>query len=320
MTTSVCMGTYNGENYIEEQLYSILHQTKVPDEVIICDDCSNDGTVAVIEKFIAENHLENSWRLYQNQENKGYPANFYYAMSLCTMDVVFLSDQDDVWDVKKLERMCAVLDNQPKIKAVCCKFGLIDAQGQNIQTIMAPTRNKGTGNLRTVTIEDVFYKCEWPGMVVAYRNGWYRSWREKRKQDMGMEADAFTTKIPHDFLICARAAEENGFLQMDEELAYHRRHDNNAGGEEHRLRKLLNKQRKLKEIEDYLRILGAFRNEVVLNTPEGENALTEKYQAMRGRCEALQSGKLMNVIKMVLHNKKQVRIATVICDILIVKQ
>lgn len=317
MTTSVCMGTYNGEKYIEEQLYSILHQTKTPDEVVICDDCSADGTVEKIQKFIIDNHLEGSWHLYQNQQNKGYPANFYYACSLCTKEVVFLSDQDDIWSENKLEQMCKILEENPKAKAVCCKFGLIDAEGGNIRTIMAPTNNKGTGNLRDITIEDVFYKCEWPGMVVAYRNAWYQAWSVEGEAS-GKEYPA--SKIPHDFLICARAAEENGFLQMDEELAYHRRHDNNAGGEEHRLVKLLNKQRKLNEIEDYLRILDAFAEEKVLQTAEGKEALQRKLQSMKDRYNALQSGKVGEVLKNARKHRGEVRLATLVCDVAIVRR
>lgn len=320
MTTSVCMGIYNGEKYIEEQLYSILHQTKQPDEVILCDDGSTDKTIEIIRKFIRQNQLEHNWKLYQNAENKGYPANFYYACSLCTMEIVFLADQDDIWAEKKLERMCAVLTENPDAKAVCCKFGLIDSDGGNIRTIMAPTHNTGTGQLRKVTIDDVFYKCEWPGMVLAYRNEWY----QKLWDDLDCSANIdncnqITQEIPHDFLICARAAEENGFLQMDEELACHRRHDNNTGGEEHRLKKLLNKARKMKEIEDYLRILEAFEQGQVLQTESGKAVLQRKLQSMQGRYKALCSGKICRVLGNAWKQRREVRLATVVCDLVIVK-
>ena len=45
------MATYNGEKYIEEQLQSILNQTRPVDEVVICDDCSNDNTVSIVNRF-----------------------------------------------------------------------------------------------------------------------------------------------------------------------------------------------------------------------------------------------------------------------------
>ena len=54
---SVAMATYNGEKYIESQLRSVLSQIRQPDEVVITDDCSTDGTVEIINRFISENRL-----------------------------------------------------------------------------------------------------------------------------------------------------------------------------------------------------------------------------------------------------------------------
>ena len=315
MKISVCMGLYNGEKYIEEQLDSILHQTRRPDEVILCDDGSTDDTVQIVREFLEKKELQGSWKLLRNQVNKGYPENFYYAMGLCTSDVVFLADQDDIWSPDKLEKMAGILEAHPEISCLCCKFGLVDQNGSDIHSMMNPTRNHGTGKLKKVNAEGVFYKTEWPGMVLAYRNSWYRNWSGKQQ-----EHTETMRKIPHDFLLCARAAEEDGFYQMDEELAYHRRHDHNAGGEEHRLRRLLNKQRKMKEINDYLTMLQALEQGEVMQTPEGITALRTKRDSMQGRMSALQSGKRIAVLTNAWKTRKQVRTATVICDILIVKQ
>lgn len=306
---TVCMATYNGERFIEEQLRCIHEQTLKPDEVIICDDNSTDGTRDIISEFICKNALEENWKLIHNQERRGYPNNFYYCMGLAKGDVVFLADQDDVWCETKLERMCRVLDEHQETKVVSCKFGLIDAKGTEIRTIMAPVQSKGTGNLRNVTIQDVFYKYEWPGMVVAYRNAWYREWA---RGDGG-------SKIPHDFLTCAKAAEEQSFVQIDERLAYHRRHDNNTAKEEHRIKKLLNKRRKLREIEEYLRILERFAEEQVLQTELGNVALQSKRDSMQSRKKALLSGKIGDVLKSAWKYRSEVRLTTVVCDVLIVK-
>ena len=48
---SVCMGTYNGEKYIREQIQSILSQLNENDEIIISDDSSTDQTISIIEEF-----------------------------------------------------------------------------------------------------------------------------------------------------------------------------------------------------------------------------------------------------------------------------
>ena len=308
MTVSVCMGTYNGETYIEQQLNTILRQTKAPEEVILCDDGSTDNTVSIIERFIRKNGLDGKWKLYRNKINKGYPSNFYYACSLCNEEVVFLADQDDIWKNDKIEKMCRVMEKNPGAKSVCCKFNLMDEKEQEIHSIMAPTHAHETGEVRNVPVEEIFYKCQWPGMVMAYRRDWYESWTKGNYQ------------IPHDFLIAARAAEEGGFFQLDETLAYHRRHDHNTGGEEHHIRKLLNRDRKLKEIRDYLQILQQFLKEEVLATHTAKLLLNRKTTVMQQREAALQSGRISAVIKNAWKNRKYVRLATAVCDVIIVKQ
>lgn len=311
MKISVCMGLYNGEPYIYEQLISILHQTRQPDEVILCDDGSSDHTVKQVKEFIRENRLQDRWKVLCNKENKGYPENYYYAMGLCTGDITFLSDQDDIWEQHKLEKMCKIMEDYPDAQVVCCKFGLVDAEGSDINTVMKPVKSTGTGAVRKVSIEDVFYKCEWPGMVLAYRQEWYlrhcKRWGRQKNRT-----------IPHDFLICAWAAEEGGFLQIDEELAYHRRHDHNTGKEEHRIARLLNRDRKLQEIAIYNNILNSFANEKALQTQLGKIVLNQKQRVMQQRYQALGTGKVTKVISWAWRNRKEVRLATVVCDFLIV--
>ena len=312
---SVCMGVYNGAAYIEEQLSSIAQQTRQADQVILCDDGSADASATVIEAFIEQQGASGEWTLYRNEQNKGYPLNFYYAMSLCDGEVVFLADQDDIWAPQKIEKMSAILAKHPQIMALCCKFGLIAADGKDLHTVMQPSRSKDTGTMRTVDCDGVFYKCEWPGMVIAYRREWYESrlkqWREQNNAPQGYPA------IPHDLLICAWAAEDGGFCQLDEELAWHRRHDNNIGGEEHRLSKLLSRERKLREIEDYNRILTCFLEQNIMNTEQGSQALQQKYRVMRDRYEALNSGKTGRVISNAWKNRRLTRAVTAICDVLI---
>ena len=313
---SVCMGIYNGEKYIEEQLHSILHQTLLPSQVILCDDGSKDNTVSIVQAFIQNNGLEDCWKLYRNEQNKGYPDNFYYAMSLCKEKYVFLADQDDIWESHKLERMAAIMEADPQVNAVSCKFGLIDAEGSGIHTLMAPTQNRGTGTTRSVSCEDVFYKCEWPGMVLAYRREWYEE-KYNRWLAHNMIQEEKYPSIPHDFLVCAWAAEDGGFLQLDEELAWHRRHDSNTGGEEHRLVKLLNRDRKLAEIENYNRILEAFDRLGMMESAEGRQALEDKKRVMRERYEALFSGSMRKVAGNAWRNRKFTRGATAVCDLVI---
>ena len=65
---SLVMATYNGEKYLYEQLDSIRCQTMPPDEVIICDDCSKDSTVNMIQEYIDKYQLKH-WNVYENEKN-----------------------------------------------------------------------------------------------------------------------------------------------------------------------------------------------------------------------------------------------------------
>lgn len=100
---SIAMATYNGGKYLHEQLDSFCMQTRLPDELVITDDCSTDDTLAIVQSFAASAPFEVRWA--RNEMNLGYSGNFNKALMETTGDLVFLSDQDDVWFPEKLERM-----------------------------------------------------------------------------------------------------------------------------------------------------------------------------------------------------------------------
>ena len=84
--------------------------------------------------------------------------------------------------------------------------------------------------------------------------------------------------------------------------------------------KLLQKERKLWEIEKYLRMLGEFGEREVLRTEAGKRILREKTRAMEGRYEALQSGKIWRVLRAAVRDWRQVRVVAVVCDLVIVRE
>lgn len=98
---SVALCTYNGEKYIEEQLQSILNQTRVPDEIVICDDGSSDQTVSVARAVLEASGV--SYRIEVNAASLGVADNFLKALKMTTGDWVFTCDQDDVWNSDKVE-------------------------------------------------------------------------------------------------------------------------------------------------------------------------------------------------------------------------
>jgi glycosyltransferase involved in cell wall biosynthesis len=95
---SVCIATYNGEQFILEQITSILTQLAANDEVIISDDNSTDKTLNLI-KTLNDKRI----KIYINTGEKGYSSNFENALKQATGDYIFLSDQDDIWKNNKIQ-------------------------------------------------------------------------------------------------------------------------------------------------------------------------------------------------------------------------
>lgn len=113
---SIALCTYNGENYLEDQIKSILHQSRLPDEVIICDDRSSDGTIAILEAFKKKAPFKVS--IHRNERNLGSTKNFEKCINLCTKDLIFLADQDDYWLENKLEIIEQEFKNNNKLNLV----------------------------------------------------------------------------------------------------------------------------------------------------------------------------------------------------------
>jgi glycosyltransferase involved in cell wall biosynthesis len=124
MRISVAMCTYNGAEFVPTQLQSIIAQSRPPDEIIICDDGSTDNTRHLLEKFAAESSIPIT--LHFNDQNLGSVKNFERAITLCTGDVIALSDQDDVWRSDKLHLFEAVLNDSPSAGIVFSDAAIVD--------------------------------------------------------------------------------------------------------------------------------------------------------------------------------------------------
>lgn len=124
MKTSVALCTYNGEKYIKEQLDSILNQSVPVDEIVICDDNSNDATHDIINQYCSE--FPNIIKFHINEVNLRSVKNFEKAISLCTNEIIFLSDQDDIWHLEKVKHFIAYFENNPNIDVVASNGYCID--------------------------------------------------------------------------------------------------------------------------------------------------------------------------------------------------
>jgi glycosyltransferase involved in cell wall biosynthesis len=128
--TSVAMCTYNGSRFLEEQLDSIVGQTCPPDEIVICDDGSSDNTLSIAEQFLS--NWQGTVHIEQNQKNLGFVKNFEKAIGLCHGDIIFLSDQDDVWYRDKINIMMQTFEEHPEAAMVFHDAELVD---QNLKSL-----------------------------------------------------------------------------------------------------------------------------------------------------------------------------------------
>ncbi len=124
MKISIALCTYNGENFLSEQLESFVKQTHLPDELIVCDDKSADKTIEILNKFAANSPFP--VHIFINEDNIGSTKNFEKAISLCTGDIVFLSDQDDVWNSKKIERIETLFIKHKNIGMIFTNAEIVD--------------------------------------------------------------------------------------------------------------------------------------------------------------------------------------------------
>jgi glycosyltransferase involved in cell wall biosynthesis len=124
------MCTFNGSKYIDDQLASTLSQTRIPDELVICDDRSTDNTLMKLERFAESAPFP--VRIFVNTANSGTTANFEKAISHCRGDIIALSDQDDIWLPWRLQDTEATLAANPSFGCVFGNGYVVNHQGDFI--------------------------------------------------------------------------------------------------------------------------------------------------------------------------------------------
>lgn len=133
MRISVALCTYNGEKYLPQQLDSLLRQERVPDQIVIRDDVSGDGTWRLLEAFVSQAHecgIEVDLR--RNENNLGYVRNFEQAIAAANGELVFLCDQDDVWHADKICRMEEEFERRHRLVLLHTDARLVDGNDTDL--------------------------------------------------------------------------------------------------------------------------------------------------------------------------------------------
>lgn len=204
---SVALASHNGERYFHEQLASIARQTVTPDELIISDDCSTDGTIDIARRFASEAPFRVV--VLQSDQPLGYGANFRKAVLACRMLWVLLCDQDDVWLPHKIETLAPHMAGD-RYLSISHNFTLTDAT-------LTPIRNPAgeTAAERKQYLIDRGLPTAWTpgGLTMALKSDFARPALELLPP--GEAHDVWINSLP----VCA-----NVRLSLDESLMLYRRH------------------------------------------------------------------------------------------------
>lgn len=185
MKISVAMATYNGAEYIEEQLDSIRTQTRPVDEVIICDDQSKDNTVAVVQEYIKKYGLEEQWKMMVNPKNLGYASNFMGAVEKTTGDLIMFCDQDDIWLPERVKEMEQLMKEHPDMMLLGSEFEPF-ISGDNAASVpeweLKQHKNDKSLEKKEYCAENIFIGCQ--GCTMCMRREfldktfsyWYAGW------------------------------------------------------------------------------------------------------------------------------------------------
>jgi glycosyltransferase involved in cell wall biosynthesis len=216
---SVCMAAYNGARFIEAQIASILPQLAPDDEIVIVDDASQDDTVA----RIGEMH-DGRIRLFKHERNEGVVATFEDALRCATGNILFLSDDDDLWAPTKVERVLREFEQHPEAQVVASRVALIDEHGNRLPD----------GRLNR---HGLFQPGFWSNIIMNHYQG----------SAMAIRASFLGQVLPfprgklflHDVWIGTRNDVRGGkTVFINEPLVFYRRHSQNAS-QRHDLLRLL---------------------------------------------------------------------------------
>lgn len=205
---SIAMAVCNGEKYLKEQLESILNQIETQDEIVISYDPSIDGTFALIQEYAERNP---SIKIFQNEEHsRGLVSNFENALQHCSGDIIFYSDQDDIWFPTKLQKVSEKFADS-RVTVVIHDTILIDAKGNEIAPSTFAIRGGNTSLIKNLI------RLSYIGCAMAFR-----------ADMLPIVLPLATTKRSHDWWTGSICSSFGRMEIIREPLILHRMHDDNA--------------------------------------------------------------------------------------------
>lgn len=205
---SIAMAVYNGEKYLKEQIDSIVIQMEQQDELIISYDPSTDSSYSILKEY-----SENDKRIviYENNDHsKGLVSNFENALKHCTGDIIFYSDQDDIWLPEKLYKVYLKFLN-PDVTVVIHDCSLVD----DSMNVLMPSTFAVRGG--SISILKNLIRLSYVGCSLAFRGDLLK-----------VVLPLATKKRSHDWWTGSICSCYGKMEKIDEVLILHRMHGDNA--------------------------------------------------------------------------------------------
>ena len=203
---SIVLCSYNGEQFIAQQIQSILLQTFEDFECVICDDNSTDNTLNIVKEF---EERDSRVKVYSSNKNVGYIKNFEKAIGYASGQFIALSDQDDWWEENKIQLL---LDN-------IFEFDLIYSNSIFVNKELEPLGKTFKTKKNMITSHDPLH------LVIDNCVSGHAS---LFKKELYQKSYPFPNLIPHDWWLAYNALLNNGIKYIDKDLVKYRVHGNNA--------------------------------------------------------------------------------------------
>lgn len=223
LSASVVLCTCNGARFLEAQWDSLLAQSRRPDEIVVRDDGSNDGTWVLLDTLSARAEAKGvPVRRARNPRNLGYVANFEAALRDASGDVLFLCDQDDVWHAKKLETLMAAFEQRADLLLLCTDARRIDEDGEGLRRSLFEVLKVSRAELRRIHAGD--------GFRVLLRRSLATGATIALRRRLLTDALPFPAGWVHDEWLAIIAAALGGFDCVEQPLIDYRQHADNQLG------------------------------------------------------------------------------------------
>lgn len=214
----VAICTFNGKDYVKQQIESILNQTLKVNLISIYDDQSSDNTLEIIEK-IRQSYLGKvEIKVVRNKQNLGYIKNFIQAITKSSHDFLFFSDQDDIWNKQKVEKIINKFleEKVNKPTLVFSNASIVDSNGNTNGKNLWDELKFSNENLKS----ELFFRNVITGATAAIN-----------KELVNLIKKAYISdSVPHDYSIAILALAEGRIIGISENLTSYRIHNNNLIG------------------------------------------------------------------------------------------